>query len=182
MNSDGELILVTPAGAVDLLLEWDRGTETLERLADKLLRYRMAEHKLDYGDTGPRSILFIVPGQRRLQNLRELCLNLGRDGSWPILATTAPELDRAGALAQVWQRLDVGKPGCSLRELPARHDLHGLDPALALGRRWRHDQPGFWERLSPLGRTLPTTPDLDLRPSSTDGLMDDPDPKERSWP
>src|SRR5262249_7364973 len=39
LRPDAELILATPAGPIDLLLEWDRGTETLERLEEKLLRY-----------------------------------------------------------------------------------------------------------------------------------------------
>jgi hypothetical protein len=40
----------------------------------------------------------------------------------------------------------------ALTELPGRRDLEPAEPALALGRRWRHDQPDFWERLSPLHR------------------------------
>jgi hypothetical protein len=37
---DSELIITTPRGTVDLLLEWDRGSETLDRLAEKLRCYR----------------------------------------------------------------------------------------------------------------------------------------------
>ena len=43
---------------------------------------------------------------------------------------------------------------CPLTALPVRADLRELDSGLALGRRWRHEQPGFWARLSPLGRPL----------------------------
>jgi hypothetical protein len=179
LRPDAELILTTQAGPADLLLEWDRGTETLGRLEEKLHRYRTAERKL-YEHPGPRSILFVVPGRRRLDNLRELCTDLS-DGSWPILATTAVELRTAGPLARVWERLDVDQASCSLSELPARRNLAGssLDPANALGRRWRHQHPGFWERLSPLGRGLAAA---DLRPSGIDGFMDDPEPDEEgSW-
>jgi Replication-relaxation len=152
LRPDAELFLTTPAGPVDLLLEWDRGTETLERLEEKLRRYRTAERKL-YDYPGPRSILVVVPGKRRLDNLRELCRDLG-EGSWPVLATTATQLRAAGPLASIWQRLDTGQLTCSLIELPPRRNLRGanLDPANALGRRWRHQHPGFWDRLSPLGR------------------------------
>lgn len=153
VRPDAELILVSPAGPVDLLLEWDRGTETLERLEEKLRRYRTAERKL-YDYPGPRSILFVVPGARRLRALHELAAKLDRDG-WPILATTAAELRRAGPLAPIWQRHDTDQALCSLVELPPRRNIGGsvLDPANALGRRWRHQQPGFWHRLSPLGRS-----------------------------
>jgi hypothetical protein len=175
LRPDAELILVAPAGPIDLLLEWDRGTETLERLGEKLHRYRTAERKL-YEYPGPRSIVFVVRGRRRLANLRELCTDLG-EGSWPILATTATELRASGPLASVWQRLDTERATCSLTELPPRRNLRGasLDPANALGRRWRHQHPGFWERLSPLGR-VPAA--ADLRPSKIDGFMDDPEPDE----
>ena len=179
LRPDAELIVLAAAGHIDLLLEWDRGTETLERLEEKLNRYRTAERKL-YEYPGPRGILVVVPGQRRLANLGELCSHLGA-GSWPILATTAAELPGAGPLARIWQRLDAEQATCSLTELPPRRNLGGagLDPANALGRRWRHQHAGFWERLSPLGR-VPA--EADLRPSEIDGFMDDPEPdEEASW-
>jgi hypothetical protein len=179
LRPDAELILTASSGPVDLLLEWDRGTETLERLEEKLHRYRTAERKL-YEYPGPRSILIVVPGRRRLDNLRELCTGLG-EGSWPILATTAPELRTAGPLARIWQRLDTEQASCSLTELPPRTNLVGssLGQANALGRRWRHQHPDFWERLSPLGRG---PAEADLRPSEIDGFMDDPEPdEEASW-
>ncbi len=177
VRPDAELILATTRCAVDLLLEWDRGTETLDRLDEKLRRYRMAEHKLHYDDDEPRSVLFVVPGRRRLDHLRELCRDLDRDGSWPILATTASELHVNGALARIWHRLDADEPS-RLTELPARRDVGHLDPAVALGRRWRQDAPGFWERLSPLGRVPAAESPVDLRLSGIDGFMNDPQPDE----
>ena len=56
---------------------------------------------------------------------------------------------------------------------PYTADLGGLDPTLALGRRWRHERPDFWERLSPLGRTVAGETEVDLRPSGIDGFMED---------
>lgn len=174
VRPDAELIVAAPAGAVDLLVEWDRGTETLDRLGEKLRRYRMAERKVDRDNDGPRSVLFVVPGPRRLGNLGELCAALDRDGGWPIVATTAAELVAAGVLAPIYQRLDLEGPPRRLIELPVRDDLGELVPTFALGRRWRQDCPGFWERLSPLGRV----PAADLRLSGIDGFMDDPEPDE----
>ena len=158
LRPDAELVLVSSAGPVNLLLEWDRGTETLERLEEKLRRYRTAERKL-YDYPGPRGILFVVPGARRLRALHELAAKLDRDG-WPIVATTAAELRRAGPLAPIWQRLDTEHALCWLVALPPRRNIGGdvLDPANALGRRWRHDHAGFWNRLSPLGRAPAVEP------------------------
>jgi hypothetical protein len=182
VRPDAEILLATARGPIDLHLEWDRATETLDRLDEKLRRYRMAEYKLHYEDEEPRSVLFVVPGPRRLQNLRKLGTDLDRNGTWPILATTARELQARGALGAIWRRLDANDPPQRLTELPARRDLADVDPTLALGRRWRHDVPGFWERLSPLGRVPAAEPAVDLRPSGIDGFMDDPEPDEEgSW-
>jgi protein involved in plasmid replication-relaxation len=186
VRPDAELLLATTAGAVDLLLEWDRGTETLDRLDEKLRRYRMAERKVDWEDDGPRSILFVVPGAGRLDNLHRLCADLDREGSWPVLATTQRELDASGPLEAIWQRLDANPRPQKLIDLPVRDGLGALSPAVALGRCWRHEAPGFWERLSPLGRTLAGEGEADLRLSETAGLMPDPvdeelDSEEVSW-
>jgi Replication-relaxation len=182
VRPDAELILATSRGPVDLLLEWDRGTETLERLDEKLRRYRKAESKLRYEDGEPRSILFVIPGRRRLDNLGELYAQLGRDGSWPILATTARELRAADALAPIWQRFDAHMPPQRLSELPVRRGLGKVDAELSLGRCWRYDAPGFWERLSPLGRVPAAAAEADLRLSGIDGFMNDPEPDEEgSW-
>jgi hypothetical protein len=182
VRPDAEFILATERGPVDLLLEWDRGTETLDRLDEKLRRYRKAEYKLNYEDDEPRSILFVLPGRRRLDNLRDLCGDLDRDGSWPMLAVTVRELRAQGALAPIWQRLDADTPPQRLTDLPARRDLGAVDFARALGRRWRSDAPGFWERLSPLGRVPAAAAEEDLRLSGIDGFMDDPEPDEEgSW-
>ena len=159
VRPDSELLLLTARGPVDLLVEWDRGSETQERLAEKLRRYRLAERKLRHEDPQPRSVLFVVPGPRRLRTLHETAAaTLEGEGRWPLVAVSASELGRAGALAPLWRRLDRDAPACSLTELPFRTDLDGVDPNLALGRRWRHDHPSFWQRLSPLGRPLEPAP------------------------
>jgi hypothetical protein len=182
VRPDAELLLATMRGPVDLLLEWDRGTERLDRLDEKLRRYRIAEYKLQYEDDEPRSVLFVLPGRRRLENVRELCGDLDREGSWPILAVTVGELGAEGALAPIWQRLDADTPPQRLTDLPVRRDLGAVDFAGALGRRWRSDAPGFWERLSPLGRVPAAAAEAGLRVSGIDGFMDDPEPDEEgSW-
>ncbi len=99
LRPDAELILSTTAGAIDLLLEWDRGTETSDCLSEKLRRYGLAERQLHYDDTEPRSILFVVPGPRRLQTLHRVYSELEQAGSWPVIATTSSELRARGPLA-----------------------------------------------------------------------------------
>ena len=114
--------------------------------------------------------------------MRQLCADLDRAGSWPILATTVRELRAAGALARIWQHLDADQRPRRLTEAPVRRDLGDVDPALALGRCWRHEAPGFWERLSPLGRVPAAATESDLRLFGIDGFMDDPEPDEEgSW-
>ncbi len=186
VRPDARLLVQTAAlAAIECLVEWDRATEPAERLAEKLARYRIAERKLRYHDPEPRSVLFVVPGEGRLKTLRRL-RSPGSDdsvvgqGRWPVFATTVQALRRDGPLARIWQPINrPGEPPRALRELPARSDLPAADPQLALGRRWRHDQPDFWERLSPLGVT-----DRDLRSSAIDGSMDDRenDVEEEPWP
>ena len=177
LRPDAELILSTTAGAIDLLLEWDRGSETSDCLSEKLRRYRLAERQLRYDDTEPRSILFVVPGPRRLQTLYKVCRELEQAGSWPVLATTSGELRAHGPLASIWQRLDRDKPApaLALTALPVRHDVDDLDIGLALGRRWRHDNEAFWERLSPLGRS-PSDEDNDLAAADRDEGLEPPTP------
>ncbi len=199
VRPDAALLLQTAAGAViECYLEWDRATEPGERLAEKIARYRIAERKLRYHDREPRSILFVVPGEGRLETLRRLPAPGSDDGHpalgrWPILATTVPALRRDEPLRPIWVCIDrPGEPPRALTELPARSDLPAADQRLALGRRWRHDQPGFWERLSPLARPLSdamqdrelSVTDRDLRSAAINGSMDarEDDVEEELWP
>ena len=163
---DAGFYLETPAGPIECYLEWDRATETQERLAEKLLAYRIAEAHLYSEGTEPRCILFVVPGTRRLETLRraygdferecELRASRGSfrslDGRWPLLAGTTIRLRAEGPLAAVWDRLDLetARP-LALADLPVRSDLRPVGLNRSLGRRWRKDDPDFWRRLSPLG-------------------------------
>jgi hypothetical protein len=161
VRPDALLLLQTATGdAIECCLEWDRGTESGERLAEKLARYRLAERKLRYLDPEPRSVLFVVPGPGRLETLRRAAAassdggNAG-SGRWPLVATTTAALRRQGALGAIWQPLArPNEPARALTELPARADPRAPDLRRALGRRWRHDQPDFWHRLSPLAHPL----------------------------
>jgi hypothetical protein len=162
---DAGFYLETPAGPIECYLEWDRATETQERLAEKLLAYRRAEAGL-YEAAQPRCILFVVPGSRRLETLRRAYGDFERererrasrgsfrslDARWPLLASTTIRLRAEGPLAAVWERLDreTATP-LAITDLLVRGDLKPVGLNRTLGRRWRKDDPGFWRRLSPLG-------------------------------
>ncbi len=163
---DAGFYLETPTGPIECYLEWDRATESQERLAEKLLAYRLAEAELFEEGKRPRCILFGVPGPRRLTTLRraygdfehERALRASRhsvyslNGRWPLIATSASRLRAEGHLAAVWERLDErSELQLALTDLPARGDLRPVALSRALGRRWRKEHPDFWRRLSPLG-------------------------------
>jgi hypothetical protein len=130
---DAGFYLETPAGPIECYLEGDRATETQQRLAEKLLAYRLAEAELFDEGKPPRCILFVVPGPRRLATLRRAYIDFERergrrgsggsiyslDGRWPLIATSASRLRAEGHLARVWERLDErsGVP-MALTDLP----------------------------------------------------------------
>lgn len=152
---DAGFLLSTPAGVVDCVLEWDRGTEPGAVLERKLRRYRKAA-----GYTSQRRcLLFVVPSARRARTLAEAAAQAASatalgDG-WPVFVATMPELREFGPLGPIWQPLDNDRRvPLRLEALPAS-DLEPLDLADALGRRWRKDRPGFWHALSPLGAPAP---------------------------
>jgi len=151
---DAGLLLATPAGVIDCVLEWDRGTETGSVLEHKLRMYRKAAGR----SRDRRRVLFVVPGARRAATLAQAA---GRAAArqvhhevWPVFVATVPELREFGPLGPIWQPLDNQRAPLRLEALPVS-DLEPLDPAGALGRRWRKDRPGFWHALSPLGSPAP---------------------------
>jgi hypothetical protein len=179
LRPDSAFLLEPPAGVVDCFLEWDRGTETQARLAEKLYGYRLAEGRLRARE--PRNVLFAVPGAGRVETLRRAYAAFAPqrehhrrvdglvklDGRWPLLAATVGDLRREGALGWVWQRIDEENgQRLTLTKLPVRSDLAPADRELALGRRWRHDHPDFWARLSPLSR--PRAPVTSIGVGETD--------------
>jgi hypothetical protein len=167
---DAGFQLETQTGPIECYLEWDRATETQTRLAEKLLAYRRCEARLYDDGKEPCCVVFVVPGARRLETLRRAYREFEQqwtqrqsrayvpypDGRWPLIASTAVELQTEGPLAAVWERLDQ-QPArrMALTELPVRRDMKSATLTSALGRRWRKDHPDFWTRLSPLGTRTP---------------------------
>jgi Replication-relaxation len=188
LRPDAGFILDVPAGPVECLLEWDRATETQACLAEKIENYRHVEARL-HDETQICSVLFVVPGPGRIETLRRAYAELepkrehhrqdnylvNLDGHWPMLATTTTDLRHSGPLARVWRSItDPRQPPVALGELPVNRALGRADPANALGRRWHHEQPDFWDRLSPLHRRPEDPGDGDLKPAARSDLIDQP--------
>jgi hypothetical protein len=160
---DCGFFLETPAGPIECYLEWDRGTETLARLTNKLMRYWHAEsHSCERRVV---NLLFVVPTEQRVRALVDAVdvdqkRRLEKTDnwftpSWPLSVATTSELAAHGPLARVWRSLRDPARCARLHELTARSELIPIEPARCLGRAWRKDQPDFWQMLSPLG--VPTT-------------------------
>jgi hypothetical protein len=147
---DAGFVLCTPAGVVDCVLEWDRGTESGAVLERKLRRYRKAAGR----SRERHRVLFVVPGARRARTLAEAAAQAANaampDDGWPVFVATVPELREFGPLGRIWQPLGEHRASLRLDALSASN-LESPDLAEALGRRWRKDRPGFWHALSPLG-------------------------------
>jgi hypothetical protein len=154
--------LVTATGAVDCLLEWDRGTEAGAVLEDKLWRYRIASSRAPEDEL--RCVLFVVPGERRARTLYRAMRAADEHregkarGNWPILLCTAQEIRRHGSLARLWRPADDERAfPLAMPDLPMHPVTRHGDPANALGRIWHKDRPDFWHLLSPLGASAPGT-------------------------
>ena len=142
---DAGLELACANGVIECYLEWDRGTETAWRVADKVRRYGLLFHKTHYLDRWPINLLFVVPSERRLRAVTDEVQKLVSDQphrfaelfmEWPTVITTALELRRDGPLAPIWRNVSDGAESRALAELMPK----SLEPARldwSLGRCWR---------------------------------------------
>ena len=157
--------LETSIGPIECYLEWDRGTETLERLTGKLRSYWYTEAL-----THERvvNLLFVVPSGRRLRALvdavaadakrrREDAHN-SFTPKWPLWAALTRELAGAGPLGRVWRSLRNPTERTRLCDLPAQTELVPIERERCLGQQWRKERTDFWHKLSPLGTPAPSAP------------------------
>ncbi len=164
---DSGFVLETARGPIECYLEWDRGTETLARLGEKVRLYRHAEVHSP-GERGPVNVLFVVPTERRLRALADALeadderRRKAREDwftpTWPFAVALRPELAAGGPLAPVWRSLADPVRRARLSELTTRTELAPIELSRCLGRRWRKDQPDFWQALSPLGVPTASAP------------------------
>jgi hypothetical protein len=73
---DAGFELVSRAGSIECYLEWDRATETKERLRDKLRAYLSVHEAWDYNDWPPLNLLVVVPTATRLATLEDALAEL----------------------------------------------------------------------------------------------------------
>jgi hypothetical protein len=146
VRPDAGLILDVPSGAIEFFLEWDRATETQQRLEEKIERYQLTEARL-HDQTQMCNVLFVVPGPGRIDTLRRAYAALepkrewnrkqefgvySLDGRWPMLATTTTALQDAGPLGRVWEAIaDPCQPPLAIHELPVSQ---ALEPAISATR------------------------------------------------
>ena len=160
---DAGFELACAAGAIECYLEWDRATETKERLRDKLRAYLQVHEVWEYSEWPPLNLLVVVPTAARLATLDAALAELHDHPkrypfftAWGLYAATAEDLTRRGPLAPAWWPLTDRGPARTLTQLAPRGVA--ADPGTALGRRWRHERPDFWPQLSPLGRAAAADP------------------------
>ena len=154
---DAGFDLSCPAGSIECYLEWDRATETKQRLHDKLRAYLQVHEVWEYSEWPPLNLLVVVPTAARLATLEDAVAELRAHPkrypfftAWGLYAATAEDLAQKGPLGSVWWSLTDRGRACALSKLRPRGAA--ADPAAAFGRRWRYDRPDFWAQLSPLGR------------------------------
>jgi hypothetical protein len=167
---DAGFRLETPAGPIECYLEWDRGTETLARLCEKVKLYRRAERRAPT-ERERVNVLFVVPSGRRVRALAEALAaddeRRDRDSAgwlrprWSYVVALQSALATGGPLAPVCSSLAEPVRMCALSELPARTDLPPFDLSRCLGREWRKERPDFWQALSPLGLVSVPAPAAD---------------------
>jgi hypothetical protein len=157
--SDGWGRYLTPDGEVIFDLEWDRGTESLQRLGQKIRSY--IGYFKNRRDAELHNVLFVLPHTAREEAVlnrikRELpTFALSCCRYW---LTNRPLLESAGPLANIWLYAQPQKepmddrgvrwrppaPGqrLSLAELPARR-LQPRDVLACIGKPdWWHRRPG----------------------------------------
>jgi len=150
---DASLALSTPQGLVVIALEWDRATEPMSTLLEKVRRYGSTFQEA----RAPRrsNVCFVVPGEHRAERLRREAMDVAKqvpEARFWVTATV--QVERHGPLGEIWRCLDHEDRLYSMAEFEA---LDGAEITLreqALGRRWQVPMPERWALLSPLRARL----------------------------
>jgi hypothetical protein len=163
VRPDASITLSGPSGLIAIALEWDRATEPMATLISKINRY---DATLKDAHPEPRiNVCFVVPGGRRAERLlhegREAAKRVPEARFW---VTTATELQRLGALGQVWRCLDHENCAYGTAEFEILAGAKTSSREQALGRRWQAPMPKRWAALSPLREAT-------LRSDESSGLL-----------
>ena len=116
ITPDGWGRYLNTTGEVAFFLEWDRATESAERIRQKAISYR--RHFSRQPNVGLNHVLFVAPGQAREAAIAFALEEELVDGG-PTFWTSNLELLESGVLGSAWQRVGGSPSRCSLSELPA---------------------------------------------------------------
>ena len=117
ITPDGWGRYLTTTGEIAFFLEWDRATESTERIRQKAISYR--RHFSTQANAGVNHVLFVAPGPAREGAIAfALEEELAEDG--PTFWTSSVELlESVGVLGAAWQRVGGPPSRVALPELPA---------------------------------------------------------------
>lgn len=159
IRPDGFGVLLHPNGALDFYLEYDRGTETMRQLANKLAGYiGVAREWTEQGAEHFSCVLIVVPNHRRervmAMSFADALARFERADKLarlPFFVATEDALSQQGMLGRVWAPLPKLDRRSSITELPAKEGLD-YDLSDCLGRCFTKDGAQKWARLMPLSR------------------------------
>lgn len=152
---DGRATLITPAGKVELELEWDRGTESLSRVAAKVAAY-VGFYK-NFRNAEASNVLFALPTHQRELDVRHTIwrsrARWATDVCCTFWTTTHRSLREHGPLAAVWLRVDTRSSDPPDHDILARlrsrlsvlnvSDANDRSPRDCIGKpRWWDRRPG----------------------------------------
>ena len=157
IRPDGFGVYLHPGGALDLYLEYDRGTETTRQLANKLAGYiGIARDWTEQGAEHFPCVLIVVPNHRRERVVAAAFAGAlarfkraDKLAGLPFFVTNEEMLSRWGVLGRVWAPLPKLDRRLAIIELPAKEGLD-YDLSDCIGRCFTEDG---WARLMPLLRT-----------------------------
>jgi Replication-relaxation len=148
---DASLGLGAPDGGAALIaVEWDRATEPIATLTDKISRYGQTMQQAQV----PRmnNVCFIIPNERRMQQLlregEQAAKQVPEARFW---VTSTTRLEDGGPLGEIWRCLDHEDRLYRMVEFEALQGVVCEARRDALGQRWRRPMPERWASLSPLG-------------------------------
>lgn len=137
---DGWGRYLTPSGEVALLLEWDRGTESPQRVGLKASQY--VAYFSGRREAQLSNVLFVVPNDLREASVRRAISDRLPPASTPCCTfstTTVSRLREDGPLGSVWLRLRGAAARSRVADLPAQ-------PRTARDVADSICKPGWWLR------------------------------------
>ncbi len=130
---DGGGVYLTPTGEVRFNLEWDRATESIDRLRQKIASY--VGFWLHFPAPETNHVLVVVPGDEREDRVRRAIWRerprFYRNSCCTFWTTTSHRLRRWGPAGGIWLRVDLRAekaPGRETREPRLRTPLSRLEP------------------------------------------------------